>query len=98
MTENLLNAIAPLINFINHKITNTVLAAGVFTAGQTSESVKGLGEIPITEIFSHDISALAWTMLIATGWIIFQFAREAVKGIIWLGRAIAEWRAARGRR
>ncbi len=95
MLENLLPGLAPLINFLNHKITTTVMAGGLIVTAKSSDSVKGLADITPAEIFTHDLSALAWTMLIGTAWIVFQFAREAAKGIIWLSKAIADWRAAR---
>ncbi len=80
------DAISPLIEWINHKATTTVIAASVAVTGKVTPEVKGLAEIPITEIFQHDLSALAWTMLIASAWIIFQLGREIVKGVIWLWR------------
>jgi hypothetical protein len=81
-----LELIEPLLSAINHKLTTTFIAGAVAVTSQTSPAVKSLNEIPITEIFSHDLSALAWTMLIATGWIIVQFLNMAgvFKGIGWL--------------
>jgi len=61
---------------INHKATTMFVAAGTLAVGQSS-SVKSLNEIPLTEIFQHDLSALAWTMLIASAWIIVQFLNFA---------------------
>ncbi len=97
MLENLLTGLAPLMNFLNHKITTTVMAGGLIVTAKSSDSVKGLADITPGEIFTHDLSALAWTMLIGTAWIVFQFAREAAKGIIWLSKAISDWRAARAK-
>jgi hypothetical protein len=84
-------AIDLLIQAANNKITTMFVAAGTLAASQTS-SVKSLNEIPITEIFQHDLSALAWTMLIASAWIIVQFLNFAgvFSGIGWL------WRRLRG--
>jgi len=83
--SSLLDAIS---HTVNHKITTMFVATGVFVTGQTSPSVKSLNEIPITEIFQHDLSALAWTMLIASAWIIVQFLNFAglFRGIAWLWR------------
>lgn len=82
------NVLDPIIQAVNNKVTTMFVAAGVFVTGQTSTSVKSLNEIPITEIFQHDLSALAWTMLIASAWIIVQFLNFAgvFRGIAWLWR------------
>jgi len=83
-----LDALNTINHIVNHKITTMFVATGVFVTGQTSPSVKSLNEIPITEIFQHDLSALAWTMLIASGWIIVQFLNFAgvFRGIGWVFR------------
>jgi len=84
-----ISVIDPLIQAANNKITTMFVAAGTLAVGQTS-SVKSLNEIPITEIFQHDLSALAWTMLIASAWIIVQFLNFAgvFRGIGWLWRRL----------
>jgi hypothetical protein len=80
----------PLIQAANNKITTMFVAAGTIAVGQTS-SVKSLNEIPLSEIFQHELSALAWTMLIASAWIIVQFLSFAgvFRGIAWLWRRIS---------
>jgi hypothetical protein len=85
-----LELVEPLVSAINHKITTTFIAGAVAVTSQTSPSVTSLNDIPITEIFNHELSALAWTMLIATGWIIVQFLNMAgvFKGIGWVWRRI----------
>lgn len=80
-----LDALDPMIQAANNKITTMFVAAGTLAVGQTS-SVKSLNEIPLSEIFQHELSALAWTMLIASAWIIVQFLNftGVFKGIAWL--------------
>ena len=80
-----IDALDPIIQAANNKITTMFVASGALALGQTS-SVKSLNEIPLSEIFQHDLSALAWTMLIASAWIIVQFLSFAgvFKGIAWL--------------
>ncbi len=68
--------VAEMIELINHKMTTWFVAAGTLAVGQ-SPSVKSLNEIPLTEIFQHELSALAWTMLIASAWIVVQFLNFA---------------------
>lgn len=88
MTDKL-SALDPMMQAINSKIVNITVAGGVAVAGkaaQTTENpaLKSLAEIPVTEIFSHDLNAAAVATAIGTAYIIFQFAREGVRGLIWL--------------
>lgn len=83
--KDAVSALEPLIQTANNKLTTMIVSAGTLAVSQTP-SVKSLNEIPISEIFQHDLSALAWTMIIASAWIIFQFAREIIRGAIWLWR------------
>ena len=90
MTDKL-SALDPLMQAINNKIVNLTVAGGVAVAGkaaQTTENpaLKSLAEIPVAEIFSHDLNAAAVATAIGTSYIIFQFAREGVRGLIWLWR------------
>jgi hypothetical protein len=89
MTDKISAALDPLIQTINNKIVNLTVAGGVAVAGkaaQTTENthLKSLAEIPVTEIFSHELNAAAVATAIGTSYIIFQFAREGVRGIVWL--------------
>ena len=91
MTEKLSAALEPIVQAINNKIVNLTVAGGVAVAGKAAQAtenptLKSLAEIPVTEIFSHDLNAAAVATAIGTSYIIFQFAREGVRGVIWLWR------------
>lgn len=89
MLGKIAEALEPIVNAINNKLVNITVAGGVAVAGkaaQTTENstLKSLAEIPVTEIFSHDLNAAATATAIATAYIIFQFVREGIKGLIWI--------------
>lgn len=89
MTDKLSAALDPMLQAINNKIVNITVAGGVAVAGKAAQNtenlaLKSLAEIPVTEIFSHDLNAAAVATAIGTAYIIFQFAREGVRGLVWL--------------
>lgn len=89
MTEKIASALDAIIQAANHKATNYAIAAGLVVTGQTAKEAsapefKSLSDIPVTELFAHDLSAAAVASLVGSAWIIFQFSREIIRGIVWL--------------
>lgn len=95
MTEKIASALDAMIQAANHKATNYAIAAGLVVTGQTAKEAgspefKSLSDIHVTELFSHDLSAAAVATLVGSAWIIFQFSREIIRGIVW---ALRKYRA-----
>lgn len=94
MIDKIGGALDPLLHAINNKIANLTVAAGVAVTGSVAQvtsnpKLKSLAEIPVTEIFSHDLNAAAVATIVGSAYIIFQFSREIIKGIVWLWRHYA---------
>lgn len=88
MTEHALNAIDALMQALNHKISNFIIASGLVVVGQASEKLtppqyKPLGEISISQIFTEPQSAGTYIAVVGCCWILMQMAAMGVKAIRW---------------
>lgn len=89
MTGHAINALEALIQALNHKISNLIIASGLVVAGQVSEKLtppqyKPLSEISVTEIFTDQQSAGTYIAVVGCCWIIMQMSAMAIRGINWL--------------
>ena len=89
MLEKIITALEPIIHAINNKIVNVTVATGIAVAGKVSQEssdqkLKSLSEIPVTEIFQHEVSAASAATYIGSAYIILQFTIIISKWVIWL--------------
>jgi len=93
MIDKIGGALDPLIQAINNKLANVMVAAGITVTGSVAQvtsnpQLKSLAEIPVTEIFQHQVSAASAATYIGSAYIILQFSILIFKGIIWLWRTV----------